>query len=1709
MQGNVAITGMSCRFPGVADIEAFWRVLAEGRETVTRGLGRNSASTDPHLTAVDAFGVLGDIDCFDHRLFGVSAREAALLDPQQRVWLELTWRALEDAGLGDRSDLLTGVFAGSNRSAYLESNIKQDAGLAERLRKVSSSETRQILNGNDKEFLPLRTSYALNLKGPSVNIQTACSTALVAVAMACRTLVNREADVCIAGGVSIIRTSDELIYADLDAIHSVDGRCRPFDASADGTVFGDGGGAVILRRTEDALADGDRIYAVIRGWGVTNDGGVRSSFAAPNAEAQAEAIQRAWDMAGVPASAATYVEAHGTGTKIGDPIEFEGLRRALGAGDKPCGIGSVKPNIGHLDVAAGVAGLIKTCLMLHRKSYLPTVGFDAPNPLLGLERTRFNVETQTRPWRDDSAPLRAGVTALGVGGTNCHLALEQAPLERHGESAKPPSSPQLLVVCAQTPEALERLCDAHAGQLMASNHSPTDYCRAAALGRRHLKFRKTFIGNNAGDLAARLRAPERSIAIATRGARRILFGFSGQLSSYAGMAKDVYQAEPVFRYWLSICGDILAPYLERPLTELLFSDGDDLLFTRNEQPALCAVQIAMAETWKSWGVRPDAVLGYSLGEFAAAYVAGAISLEDVLRLVAKRGQLMEALTRPGFMVSVVGPADGVRAAIGAEYRAEIAGFLDDERCVISGDGSDVDALVRTLTAEGYAYRILTKRYAFHSAWVTPCLTDLEDAASAPDWRAPEVAFISTATGKVERDLIATPNYWVEQARRPVRFSEALASVDAAGCDLCLEVSPGRSLSDIAQSGTSPSLQWLHCLDRDIAEPESIKRCLGQLYEAGVDIDWRSYYAGHPGAWVDLPKYPFKRTSFWIGAMPHAGRQAPAETLNLKATLSTREPALLQDHKLFGQVIVPASWQIAWLLNEIASHWSLDDFVIEDWVFIEPVLIPEHGGVGVEVEIRKTSDAEERQTYAIDAKMHPESGADAITFLTARLIFTNSPDLPNLTPSTQRLDSTYATVRDADYFYSRLWMQRDSTGLLFRRIERIWQGKGEAVARIRSLDSIEEELLSAPVIEAGFQCLHGALTIETEKDLVELQRTWVPYAIERVHYCRPKRAAWGWCRARHDPKIRTSNMVIGAINIFAADGTGVLEVDGFQLRPLPATALKIEARDNDLYRVSLEPAPVETPSLLAPGVSLVVCANGEPAGEIADRLGRRGEECIVLDAASVDFSSKCAAAVTNAGVKAIPLCVLYLDEGAADDVRPNSMATAGCEGLIGLAAILDRSDQSVESFVIATFWNKGQPRLASAATNGVARVLMNEHPDWGVKLVSHDYEIAPESRANDLVMEIGRSDPGEQIVYARDGRHRQTLQSTTLSNDPALLRSDRSYLLIGAANSQTDAVANWLIDRGAGHVVKAIVDATNPAAPANSSITARLLDPKHPQIDDLMQPQQFPKPLAGVFFIPWEMDDGLIQTQTLQRFAAATQSPMDALRRLSKASDAFDLEHFVCFSSSAAVLGTQGQASYAALASVMDALCGARWSDGKPGLSIHWPPWDEMGHWMRTETSRQATLTQGWRPLASENALAVLGRAMASGAPSVSVLPLAWETLSEFNGERGIAVVRRMIAPRTAPRPRSTLRRESAMSILSELIGEDLSNAPDSTLLIEVGLDSLMAIGLRNMLRQTYRTEISLAQLLAHTTLADLRRLDDDQRRSGQAGDEQMAGRPSV
>ena len=1182
----IAIIGLGCRVPGAQDPAEFWRLLSNGTEAISPPpVARFGPGVD--ASSLRDGGYLDSVDGFDPAFFGISKREADGMDPQQRLLLEVVWEALESAGQApDRLEhSRTGVYVGIGSSDY---NSLQLAAADPALLNAhyASGVAHSIASG--------RISYVLGLQGPSVSIDTACSSSLVALHLACQALRAGDCRMAIAGGVNLMLSTEPFVAFSASRMLAPDGRSKTFDAAADGFGRGEGCCVVVLKRLTDAQANGDTIHAVVRASAVNQDG-PSSGLTAPNGPAQEAVIRDALRSAGLAPAAVGYVEAHGTGTQLGDPLEVQALGEVFAQGRdpaRPLHIGAVKTNIGHLEAAAGLASLIKVVLALQNRSIPAHIHYREPSPHIPWAQLPFNVPTSLTPWEPIDGRRIAGISSFGFSGTNAHVIVEEAPLPepRPAGQCRPA---ELFSLTARSEHALRALAardrDAVA---LATDADLVDLCHTANSGRAQLAQRSTISVASIADLRAGLDALARGEAheavrrghVGRRDPPRIAFLFTGQGSQYANMAHELYSTAPVFRAALERCATLLDRRLSRPLLEVLHQKADGartLDQTAYTQPALFAVEYALAELLGSWGIRPSIVLGHSVGEYTAACVAGVLELEPALELIAERGRLMQSLPAGGAMTAIYADEDEVAAAVLAHAdRVAIAAVNAPGQTVISGTAEAVAALAAEFTARGRRVQPLAVSHAFHSPLVDPILDEFERVAARTRFAPPRLRLISNVDGQLASAArLSEPAYWRLHLRGAVRFADSLRTLHDLRPELCFEVGPHPALLGFAKMAWGESTSLLvPTLRRDRSDWRQLLDALASAYLAGAEIDWRRVFDGQSARVVSLPGYPFERERCWFAArrgtrtalawmtgpellgrrLPTAGAEAIYEY-----QVSSIAPAYVAQHRVHGRIVVPATCLLESLRAAVDATDSTRGSSIENITLQEALILDADADAGRTVQVVLGTDGSGPRSIKISSRA--SDGDDewidhVLASVRAAAMETGGP------ASLEQARRHCAAVVDHGEFYDQFAARGLDFGPAFRSAERIWSGADDALVEVRLAEGLvppSETRGVHPVLLDG--CVQGIAAAIMGKD--DDAALFLPFSIGR-YACHSRIGDRCYAYARLRPSTGTSTRQADIL-VFDADGRLLAQLDDLRLKRVEAQTLDRPGRralDDALYEV---------------------------------------------------------------------------------------------------------------------------------------------------------------------------------------------------------------------------------------------------------------------------------------------------------------------------------------------------------------------------------------------------------------------------------------------------------------------------------------------------------------------------------------------------------------
>jgi acyl transferase domain-containing protein/NAD(P)-dependent dehydrogenase (short-subunit alcohol dehydrogenase family) len=1237
----IAVIGIGCRVPGADNPDAFWRLMRDGVDAISAippdrfdiNAFFDPDPETPGTIATRHGGFLRDVDQFDCGFFGIAPREAQGIDPQQRLLLEVSWEALEHAGQAPLrlENSKTGVYFGlcANDYSYLQI-LSGDRGLL----------NTHFTSGIAQSVAAGRLSYLLGLQGPSLAVDTACSSSLVAVHLACQALRNGDCRMALAGGVNLILAPELFIALSHSRMLAPDGRCKTFSAAADGFSRGEGCGVVVLKRLVEAKADGDRVLAVIRGTAINQDG-PSSALTAPNGPAQEDVIRTTLARAGVKPREVGYVEAHGTGTQLGDPLEIQALS-AVFRGDRdpatPLVVGSVKTNIGHLEAAAGVTGLIKLILALRHKEIPPHLHMTAPNPHIDWKATPLKVADGLMPWIPIDGRRIGGVSAFGFSGTNAHVVVEEALAETSPRSStlhvQAGPTPHLFALSARDAPTFA----VHARHYAATvrqyqDHDLADVCHTANFGRSHFAERATIIAHTIGELSERLGALERAeqahgirrARLARRDLPRVAFVFTGQGSQYSGMARGLNQCCPAFREAFDRCAALLAPYLSRPLHEVVFSDGvaqADLNNTGYTQPALFAVEYALAETWRSFGVKPSIVAGHSVGEIVAATVAGVLSLEDGIRLVARRSALMATLPAGGAMAAIAASEQDVAAIVGLAIDVSIAAVNAPTQTVISGPIAEVDAVCASLAGRGVRHQRLAVSHAFHSSLMDPILEAFEREIQTISFAPPRLQLVSNLTGGMAgADELTQPRYWRRHLREAVRFGDCVRTIERQKPDCVVEIGPQPTLLSLFGAASTDGPALVPSLRKGCHDWEQMLRGVSALFLAGAEIDWRGAGRGERREIVDLPTYPFRRQRHWFEAKPRPvttlavdsghhpllGRPLPSPLpqKQFESRLSGSAPAFIDEHRIGGTALLPGAAGVELAVAAATAVFGPGAHAVEDLEFREAMIFTDGARVVHTIvdpiqngtsrfQIQSRSDHTDEWTLHFEGRLRPAASAAS----------------PKHTAPLSEIAERCSDAAPIDDFYELFRERGVAFGPRFHVVRELRRGNGEALSSIAlGEESAHERRYSIhPILLDGcLQTVMAALHPDGESSSL-----YLPVGLRRFRSF-DSLGLVGCAHAVLDAATPPDGPILRAnVNLYGPGDDLVAAFEGIEFQRVGKDALIYPKRghvDTWLYERVWKPAPPLSASQRRPSSWVVLEDRGGIGTGLVEALVKRGDRCV--------------------------------------------------------------------------------------------------------------------------------------------------------------------------------------------------------------------------------------------------------------------------------------------------------------------------------------------------------------------------------------------------------------------------------------------------------------------------------------------------------------------
>ncbi len=1201
----IAIIGMGLRFPGDADnASSFWKLLRDGVDAIIEvPPDRWNADTfyDPDPDAPGKMytrwgGFLKNVDLFDPQFFGISPREAISMDPQQRLLLETTWEALENAGQASAklAGSHTGVFVGMVGSDY--ANLKMiSGGINDVDAYFGTGISRSIAAG--------RIAYTFGLHGPAVAVDTACSSSLVAAHQACQSLRFKECDMAVAGGVNLILEPSGSISTSRSRMMSFDGRCKTFDATADGYVRSEGCAMIVLKRLSDAVKDGDNILAVILGTAVNQDG--RSNgLTAPNGKAQEAVIRAALTDAKVKPADISYVETHGTGTSLGDPIEVRALGAVFADGhdsSNPLMIGSVKTNVGHLEAAAGIVGLVKVVLALQNKAIPPHLNLDEPNPYIPWMELPVTVPTTLTEWKTIEGKRRiAGLSSFGFSGTNSHMIIAEAPAPKLQE-ARFERTAHLLAISAKSEKALKEIAKKYETYFQQNPSTLlSDITYSANTGRSHFPYRLALIESSLTQAQDKISAWTRGESTgifagsSETGKPDVVFLFTGQGAQYVGMARQLYETQPTFRKTMDRCDEILRSHLEKSLLSVIYpqnKDDESLIHqTAYTQPALFAIEYSLAKLWQSWGLEPSVVMGHSVGEYVAACIAGVFSLEDGLKLIAARGHLMQSLPAGGVMAAVFAEESRVKAEI-APYQKEvsIAAVNGPSNVVISGAASAVGAVLEALQKDGVKFQSLNVSHAFHSPLMDSILDEFEQIAKAIQYRSPQIGVISNVNGKlITDDGISNAAYWRAHVRQTVQFTEGVKTLHNEGYRIVLEIGPNPTLLGMAQrcEPINENAVWLASLRSGRSDWETMLESLAQLYVNGQDIDWDSFerdYKGHRRR-LELPTYPFQREHYWLDFEetistsetktdhPLLGSRLSTATPIFQKQFIASSPTYLHDHSIHNIVILPAAAYFEIAIAAAKHSLNSRSLALENVSIHEALPLSQDSTRTAQIVLATDEDGASFQYFS------REEGSEQDAWklhANGRISFKQADSTAKI--SLAELKTRLSQPMPVEAYYLHLAAVGADYGPAFRGIESIWRTDGEALGKIHLPESASEDVskysIHPALLDACFQLLGAAVPGASDMENADNNIIYVPVGVESMHV-EGVVGSSAHCHVQLRPTEGAhAKTLTGDLTIFDESGSVVAVVNGLLLQQIDQQALRRAMQvnvDDWLYEVDWIP-----------------------------------------------------------------------------------------------------------------------------------------------------------------------------------------------------------------------------------------------------------------------------------------------------------------------------------------------------------------------------------------------------------------------------------------------------------------------------------------------------------------------------------------------------------
>ena len=1657
----IAIVGMGCRFPGASSPEEYWQLLSQGVDKISdvpkdRWDNEQFYHPDPSVPGkATTFkgGYLDNIDQFDPFFFGISPSEAKNMDPQQRLLMELSYEALDDSGqnIEETSGSKTGVFIGISINEYSQIQLEDPVKI-----------TSHSATGSALSIAANRISYNYNFRGPSLAVDTACSSSLSAVHLACQSIRNNECEMALAGGVSLILTPTLSIGFTKAGVLAPDGKCKTFDARANGYARGEGGGVVVLKSLSKAKEDGDRIYAVIPGSAMVQDGRT-NGLMAPSQESQENLLKKAYQNAGINPGDVQYIEAHGTGTLLGDSMEAGAIGEVIG-GNRSKGhvaIGSVKTNFGHLEAASGMAGLIKTVLSIKNKQIPPSLNCQTPNPHIPFEELNLKVQQEISPWPKESGPAIAGTSSFGFGGTNVHVVVRGLDETPNKTSTDNTENQYILPLSASSQDNLKSLAENFYNILISkSDISIVALCSAAAKRRSSGGFRLACVGNSREELTDGLLAffnEERHPNVLYDGTNRkqssdFVFVFSGHGSQWHGMGRELIHTEPVFSQRIEKIDSLIQKQFGWSLKDELFADSTDskLDTISKTQPMIFAIQIALAELWKSWGIKPDAVISHSMGEVASAYIAGILSLEDAVNVICLRSQLLTKLQGKGTMLATELSAEQAKEAlIGHEEYVSIAAINAPESTFLSGDPEKIKEIKSALESKNLYCQLVNIDIAPHSPQIDPLRPEMLEALKGLQPHTSLIPFYSTVTGELADNIVFNPDYWVDNLRKPVLFSKAVEKMMDDGFSTFMEVSPHPVLLGSLQQFQSAQkrLNLMASMRREESQLAILYRSLGTLYTKGYSVAWDNVFS-NSNEHVSLPPISWDRQRYWIDRSeintknrwfltgkyhPLLGERIGLANSPLKSvwqgTIDEHQLNMLKDHRIGEEIVFPAAAYIEMAIQAMKEKNLNDSHLFLSFEFKEPLILEE--GKPTSIQTVLTANKTEGFFFSVYSQSNIEEGW--VLHATSNLVQNEIDDSEKmwLSKSLEELKEQFPSEHTANDFYSSLENRGMSYGRNYQGVEHVWSKDDEALGSISLPETLK---FDSDLFQIHPALLDGCLQIiaATERSSRD-SHLYVPAGCERIRFfSQPNHQVWSHITLR--PESESEDIIEADVHIYNDSNEIVAELIGFRVQR-SSRLIKRVLSDQDTWMYKLGWEVQNTPNV-SPDASKktrnwLILADNEGLGEsLTTHLQSVGDTCKKITAGE-------AAELLNKGEKGL----YEIIENALKDLQnpidgivhlwnlsvPNhnseinqntkDAASLACDSVLHLVQALAKVFVGSPKLWLVT---KGVQSIDSnqvisveqSPTWGLGKVISFEIPELKCTRLDLDPDLSCDQSMDLLFKQLSIDDNEDQIALRGENRYvlrllPYTKQVDSCSNKSPF-RKDRSYLITGGLSGLGLATATWMASQGAGHLVligrsqpsEEVIQKLDKIRDNGTQILVGQVDVSSmPQVHSLFERIKNEMPaLSGIIHAAGLLDDDSLLNLDIDRLHNVMAPKVDGTWNLHHESTQLSLDFFVLYSSAVSVLGSPGQGNYTAANFYLDTMASYRQNLGLPAISINWGPWAEIGLAAeRTEQleAQNASTEHLVKTIKIDQGLKMLEFLMDESLSQIAVLPFDLKDLLEL------------------------------------------------------------------------------------------------------------------